>query len=519
MDTSFNATTADRIGQMKYSAVNFTHIKQTSIKAQREIAQLTFAERKLILKRIRTYIIENRDQLIAKVQRETLKSRTDALIGEIFAVCDHLVFLEKNLEKFLQDKKIPTPISLLGKKSRVYCDPLGTILIISPWNYPLYQAIVPITSALMTRNAVIYKPSEFTPLKGVVEEILEYAFEDQRKSEEWVQIVYGDGEIGIGLIDLKPNKIFFTGSVSTGKKIMSQAAEYLIPVELELGGKDAMVVMNDANIERASSAALWGALTNTGQSCTSTEKVYIHESVYDEFKSLILKKAASIDQGVDRDGNCEIGLITTKAQEKVILTHYEDALAKGAKELMPVDIDINNHMISPIILENVTKDMLTYHEESFGPFVILIPFQNEENLLEEINSSKYGLSGCVWSKNIERAIQFAHRWETGGVSINNVMLTEGNHSLPFGGVKESGIGRYKGEFGLYSFCNMKAILIDGNHNNIDPNWYPYTPEKYRLMDQMTEGLYSSGIFNFIKFAFNGLKVEGLSNKLGRFKKR
>ncbi|MCG8567411.1 MAG: aldehyde dehydrogenase family protein, partial [Desulfobacterales bacterium] len=227
-------------------------------------------------------ILDRREEILDVVQADTGKSRLDALTAEIFGTLDWLTYLEKQAVKSLADQRVPTPFALMGKKSRVYFEPLGTVLLISPWNYPFYQAIVPITQAFVCGNAVVFKPSTETPLKGLVEDLLTRA----GFPRDWVQVVYGSGgRIGDALVDGRPDKIFLIGSPHVGRHIMERAARHLIPVELELGGKDPMVVFDDVDIPRAVSGALWGTFTTTGQSCTSVERPFVQEGIYDAFRA------------------------------------------------------------------------------------------------------------------------------------------------------------------------------------------------------------------------------------------
>ena len=260
--------------------------------AEREISSLTVSQRLKYITALKKLILDEKEKIVDLIQKDTGKGRSDALFSEIFGILDHLTFLEKESIKALKDETVRTPIALMGKKSQLFYEGLGTILIISPWNYPFYQAIVPLTVSFVAGNATIYKPSEFTPLEGLVEDLLFRA----GFKEDWVQIVYGDGKTGSSLIDQRPDKIFFTGSVATGKKIMAKASEQLIPVELELGGKDPLIVFEDANIDRAVAGALWGSLTNTGQSCTSVERIYVQETVFAKFKDKLVEKAKTIKQ-------------------------------------------------------------------------------------------------------------------------------------------------------------------------------------------------------------------------------
>lgn len=479
--------------------------------AEKEVNDISVRDRINYIATLKEYILANQEYFLNEVQRATGKTKTDILSSEIFATIDFLKYLEVNAAKILKNKKVHTPIALMGKKSQINLEPLGTILIISPWNYPFFQAIVPIANSLICGNATIYKPSEYTPLKGVVEKALKAI----NLPKNWVQVVYGDGELGAKLIDKRPDKIFFTGSVRTGKAIMAKASEQLIPVELELGGKDPMIVFDDVNLHRATSGALWGALTASGQSCTSVEKILVHENIYDEFKNTLVQKALKIKCGEGNSTTLEIGPMTTEAQVTVVREHLEDALEKGATLLTGKEWDKKSRLIPPLVIEGVTQEMKIYQEETFGPVLPLMSFSTEQEAIYYANDSQYGLTSSVWSKDLKRAHRVAAKLKVGGVSINNVMLTEGNPHLPFGGVKNSGMGRYKGEAGLVSFSNVKSVIANADNGHVEAHWYPFTEKKYDLFKKMVVGLFGGGPINFLKFLINGLKLEGHANKISR----
>lgn len=486
-------------------------IYQKAKQGHKDLKHYPIRQRVRYITELKSVILQRQEEIINTIQKDTKKSRSDALMSEIFGILDHLTYLEKFAYKVLKPRKVYTPLALMGKPSAVCFESLGTSLIISPWNYPFYQAIVPITSSFICGNATLYKPSEFTPLKGLVENILESA----GFKKNWVQIVYGDGQTGQALIEAGPQKIFFTGSLATGSKIMEQAAKQIIPVELELGGKDPMIVFEDAHIKRAAAGAAWGAFTNTGQSCTSVERLYIQENIYDKFVKVLTDEIQNIIQEIDINGNADIGWMTTMDQVKIISRLLSDAKAKGAIQLTGLDWDGQSPQIPPILLEGCKQNMDLMREEIFGPLLPIFSFVDEEEALALANHSEYGLSASVWTANKNRAKRVCQHLETGNVSINNVMLTEGNHALPFGGIKKSGIGRYKGEFGLYGFSNIKSILYDTNSKKIEANWYPYTSNKYQVFSKMTSALFNNGLKNFLRFAFFGLKLERLSQKKKR----
>jgi aldehyde dehydrogenase (NAD+) len=489
------------------AAAVFSRVRQ----ARPSLAALGVRERLVYVHRLNELVRDEREAIVTRIQQETGKSRTDALISEIFPLLEHFEFLIKYAEKALADETVPTPLAMMGKKSRVYYEPLGTILVISPWNYPFYQALTPITAALVTGNTVVYKPSELTPLEGLVESFLERA----GIPDDWVQIVYGAGDVGSRLIDQRPDKIFFTGSVATGKKIMAQASQQLIPVELELGGKDPMLVFDDVNIERAVQGALWGALTNVGQSCTSVERLYVQRGIYKDFRDRLVASARQITLGVDNDGSADMGRMTSPRQVTIVSDLVNDARANGATLLCGGEWDGKSEFIPPIIIEGSTHAMRINQEELFGPVVTIFPFDTEEEAVRLANDSAFGLSASVWTADMARADRVTRALVTGNVSVNNVMLSEGNHALPFGGVKDSGIGRYKGIHGLRGFCNQKSVLIDSNSKKIEANWYPYTKKKYMLFGALTQALFSHGPMALVKFAVSGMTLEGYSQKAKR----
>lgn len=476
--------------------------------AQKKIASLTVEQRVKEVDKLAAYILKNKESIMERLIQETGKTKFDALSTEIFEVLHGINYFRKAAPKMLKPQKKHTPLMLMGKKSWVEYQPLGTVFIIAPWNYPLVQCFTPSIMAFLAGNAVIFKPSELTPLKGLYEQIIK----ESGFMANAIQVLYGTKITGQKIIDQRPDKVHFTGSVRGGKEIMKQAAEQLIPVELELGGKDPALVFDDVNIDKTVHGVIWGAFTNTGQSCTSIERLYVQESIYTEFvKDLVDKtnKLTTIENSPN--GHVEVGYMTSEAQIIKIEEQIKDAVSKGANILTGGKREAGSMFFPPTLIENVTHDMLLGNEETFGPVLAIMKFKNEQDAIEKANDSIYGLSASVWSKDLNRAKRVASQLITGNVSVNNHMLTEGNPALPFGGIKNSGIGRSKGVEGLHSFTNIKSLIASGQNKTIEPHWYRHTESKYNLMTSVIDA-YFSNPKKWFAFLPKALKMDSFGNK-------
>lgn len=496
--------------KIKESSSN--HIKDTYKilkQSQHDLQQFTVKQRAAEIKKVISYIKNNKESICDRIISDTGKSRTDALVSEVIGVLDNLHWNANHAHKILKSTTVSTPITLLGKKSYIIQEPYGTVLIIAPWNYPFHIAITFIVSAFLAGNSIIFKPSEHTPLTGLIEEICSVS----NLLKQNVSVIYGSGVTAEKLIDEKPDKIFFTGSTRTGKAILKKASQYIIPVDLELGGKDAMVVFPDVNIKRTVAGALWGGLTNAGQSCTSVELLFIHTDIFDSFVTQLKEEVQQLITNTGDKGDADIGAMTTDFQLDIVKQQLDDAIEKGAKVIIGGNtFNEKGRFFPPTLVTNINEDMQIFKEETFGPVIMLLPFSEEQQLITMVNQLPYGLSASVWSRDIKRAKEIANHLQVGAVSINNVMLTEGNPALPFGGVKQSGFGRAKGKEGLLAFTRSKSILIDKQSSKIEPNWYPYTRIKYRLFQQLIDALFTPSWLKLFKLAKVGMALESEAKK-------
>jgi acyl-CoA reductase-like NAD-dependent aldehyde dehydrogenase len=459
-------------------------------------SSLAAKERTGYLRKLKQLMVDEMDQIAKVISEDTGKVLTESIVADIMPTLDAIDHIIKHAEKVLARKKVKTPLLLFGKKSFIEYMPRGVVLVISPWNYPLQLAMVPMISALAGGNSVILKPSEVTPLVG---ECIEDLFKRSGFPEGTVQVAHGGKEVGAAFTAGKPDYIFFTGSVRTGKIIQQQAAKDLIPTTLELGGKDPMIVFEDANIDRAVKAAAWGAFTNSGQVCMSAERLYVERSIYGNFLEKLKNEVNSLQQGSDI--NADVGSMTFPGQIDVVKAQLDEAIERGAKlETGLKPSDWKGDMFLPLtVVTGVEQDMKIIQEESFGPLLPVVPFDTEEEAIAFANGTVFGLNASVWTNDKAKARRVASRLVSGAVVINDVLITVANHGLPFGGTKESGIGRYHSEAGLRIFCHEKAIMEDLGFMKSEIQWYPYKG-KYPLFLNLFKSYFSEerDWFTFVK---------------------
>ena len=459
-------------------------------KAQAIWRTRSFAERAELLYRFRDLLIDEQERLADILTSETGKPRGEVYGNELFYLCDVIGFWAKNASKFLEPEKI-RPHLLMFKTKKVISEhhPMGVIGIISPWNFPLVLSAGDAMPALMAGNAVVIKPSELTPLTAL------FAVELAQKAgfpEGLLQVVIGGAETGEALID-RADMIAFTGSVEVGKQVMRRAANRLIPVSLELGGKDPLIVLKDADLERAANACVWGALMNSGQVCTSIERIYVEAPVYQAFVDKIVEKVRSLRQGPSNQ-EVELGSMTSEEQFKKVSTQVSEAVARGAKALTGGRANPNfpGLYYEPTVLVDVNHDMAVIREETFGPVLPIIKVRDAEEALRLANDSRYGLDACVFTRDKEKANQMAEKLFAGTVCINDGLVNYIIPDTPMGGVKDSGFSRRHGAEGIRKYCYQKSIVIDRFGLKSDFPWFPASEKKTMQMRRLISLLWRSG---------------------------
>ncbi len=459
--------------------------------AQVAWAATSFEERAAVMYRMTDLLIEQQDRIVDTVIRETGKPRAEAVSMEVYSSCDSLVFYAKRAKKFLRREKrrIHGVLGLL-KKAYVVYKPRGVVAVITPWNGPFVLALNPTVQALMAGNAVIIKPSEVTPYSGAL--VADF-FREAGLPDGLVQVVMGDGRTGADLVAAGPDKVSFTGSVATGRKIAVACGEQLIPYTLELGGKDAMVVCRDADIDGAAKGALMGSCMNTGQYCCGTERIYVVEDVYDEFLAKVVAGAKALRQSDDVDAT-DVGATFWDRQMAIIEDHVDEAIRSGAR----VEVgggrnpELDGLYFQPTVLTEVTHDMKVMRDETFGPVVAIMKVSDEDEAIRLANDSPYGLNGNVWTKDAARGIELACRIETGAASVNDMALSYGVNEVPFGGVKDSGVGMVNGPEGLRGYCHAMPIIVH-RFGSGPASSYPYTPKTAEDMSKAMKFFWGSSL--------------------------
>ncbi|SNR67933.1 Acyl-CoA reductase [Haloechinothrix alba] len=410
---------------------------------------LGYAGRAERLRRWKGVLTRRLAQLAEVVRAETGKPTGDAQLEAVLAI-EHIDWAARNARKVLGRKHRAPGLLLSNNDATVEYQPYGVVGVIGPWNYPVYTPLGSVTYALAAGNAVVFKPSEYTP--GVGQWLVD-TFAEVVPEYPVLQQVTGFGTTGDALVRSEVNKIAFTGSTATGKKIMAAASERLTPVVIEAGGKDPMLVDADADLDAAADATVWGAFSNAGQTCIGVERVYVHERVHDEFVAKVLDKTKDIRGGAD--SRAQYGPMTMRSQIEVVRSHITDALARGGRALAGGLEAVGDRCVQPTVLVDVPEESSAVREETFGPTVTIAKVRDMEEAIAKANDTVYGLGSTVFSHS--RGTEIARRLRTGATAINAPLAFAGIASLPFGGVGDSGFGRIHGPEGLREFARPKAI--------------------------------------------------------------
>ncbi|WP_436700060.1 aldehyde dehydrogenase family protein [Nocardioides sp. BYT-33-1] len=442
---------------------------------------LGFDGRKQALVRWRKVIARRMEELAALMARETGKPTGDALLEAALAI-DHLAWAAGHAEKVLKRRSVSPGLLMVNQAASVEYRPLGVVGVIGPWNYPVFTPMGSIAYALAAGNAVVFKPSEYTPGVG---EWLAATFREA-VGRPVFQVVTGYGETGAALTAAGVDKIAFTGSTATGKRVMAACAETLTPVVIEAGGKDALIVAEDADVAEAAEAALWGAAANAGQTCAGVERIYVHDRVYDRFLDELVEQARQLEA---RPGG-QVGPITMPSQVDIIRRHIDDALARGGRALVGGPVPEGARFVQPTVLVDVPEDSAALQEETFGPTVTVSRVRTMDEAIERANGTRYALGSTVFSKS--QGMEIAQRLRAGMTAINGVISFAGIPTLPFGGVGDSGFGRIHGPDGLREFTYPHAIARQRFKPAIALTTFRRTAKEEKQLTKVVRGLYGRG---------------------------
>jgi acyl-CoA reductase-like NAD-dependent aldehyde dehydrogenase len=467
---SYNPATGEEFGRVaETSAEEVKAAVERARAAFQSWRKTNFAERRKLVMKAREVILNEMDEIARLISDESGKPVAEALSMEIAPVLDLMQYFARSAEKLLRPRKINIGLyATLGRSSKIVYQPLGVVGIIPAWNYPFSIPLGEAVMALMAGNTVVLKPSELTPFIGLkIGEI----FEKAGFPENSVQVVTGAGATGAALVESAPDKIMFTGSVATGKRIAEAAAKNLTSVVLELGGKDPMIVFADANLEIAADAAVWGAFCNAGQSCSSVERLYVEESAAEKLTNLIVEKTKILKVGKGSEAETDIGAMSSERQRKIVEDHVAAFEAEGARVLTGGKSE--NLFFEPTVIAGANNSMRAMQEETFGPTLPIAVFKTEEEAIKLANDSEFGLTASVWTKDLTKGKRVAERIEAGTVCVNEVLYTHGIGQTPWGGFKNSGRGRTHGLEGLMELVQPQHIHV--NRVAILPNawWMPY----------------------------------------------
>ena len=444
---------------------------------------LGFDGRAQVMLALRHWFVQNRDRVVDLLVSENGKTREDALLAELFYICDALGFWAKQAPKYLADQRIKThSMLLLGKKVVLRYRPYGVVGVIGPWNYPLTNSFGDCIPALMAGNSVVLKPSEVTPLTNLM--LADAALECGAPRDVF-QVATGAAGTGAALID-NVDMIHFTGSTKTGRKVAVEAAQRLIPCSLELGGKDPMIVLREADVDRAANMAVQWSMSNSGQVCIAVERVYVEEPVYDEFVEKVVARTRELRQGPPGEvGKVDIGAMTFPPQVDIVRDHVQDAVDKGAQVLVGGKPGAGpGQFFEPTVLTGVDHTMKIMTEETFGPTLPIMKVRDADEAVRLANDTRYGLNSSVFSKDVAHGEQVARRLHAGNACVNDALMNYLALEAPFGGSHESGLGARHGEAGIRKYCATQTLLVTRFALKREPLMYPNSAFKAKAFEKL-----------------------------------
>jgi len=474
--------------------------------AQSVWGELSVRDRCARLRMLRDRIMASRNELAEAVVRESGKPRVEALFADVFVALDSAEYWSRNAVEALRTRRVPHH-STAAKAKRGYLayDPLGIIAIISSWNYPLAIPLSQIIPAVAAGNAVVCKTSDFTPQCGV---LIEKLFIDAGFPRDLVKIVQGGGEVGQALIDSAPDKVLFTGSVATGRRVAEACAKRLIPSVLELGGKDAMIVLADADLEVASSAAVWGSYTNCGQVCLSVERLFVEQGAAEKFIALCVEKTKKLHIGPGSDSATDVGPLIRPQHVRRMIDLLDDAVSRGANVLCGGSArpDLGPNFFEPTVIAGVDSSMKLFQEETFGPILAIRVVKDAKEAIAQANDSPFALAASIWTREKSRGMAIASELRAGAVMVNDAISYFGIAEAPHGGCGASGWGRTHGKAGLLEIVHMKYIDVDGLPRSEKPWWYRYGLDLERAADAFLQFEFSGGIGAKFRNARSAMKT-------------
>jgi succinate-semialdehyde dehydrogenase/glutarate-semialdehyde dehydrogenase len=494
---SYNPATLEELGRVKVTPPeDLDGIVAEAAAAQRRWAERSPADRARVIGRAADYLLANGERYAELITKENGKTIVESTYIEVLGILDTFRYVERHAAKVLAPERIPTPQLFFKNKRHFFVyEPIGVVGIIAPWNYPFLIPASETAIALAAGNAVVLKPAPLTPLIG---NAIADVFRAAGLPQGLLHVIHGDADTGGAMCEHDGiGKILFTGSVEVGYKVAQACAKRLKPYVLELGGKDAAIVMADADLDRAARGILWGGAANCGQTCSGIERVYVDKRVYQPFLDKITTLAEALVPGDPMSVDTQVGPFTTADQYAIVEKQMSEATSKGARTLTggPAEVGLPGKFYAPAIVTGVDHSMALMRDETFGPVVPVMPVDGPDEAIRLANDSTFGLGGSVWTRNVKIGRKVAGKMEAGSVWINDHMYSYAAAQLPWGGVKKSGVGRTHSKYGFSECCHVKMVSEDSGRLPV-AWWHPYD-ERLR-----------SGLQTAAKALYSGNRLEG-----------